>query len=508
MSRRITIDPITRLEGHGKINIFLDGKGDVERAYLQIPDFRGFEKFCEGRAVEEMPTLTQKICGVCPTAHHTASSKALDDLFGVDPPPAARKIRELMYNAFMFEDHLLHFYFLGGPDFIVGPDAPSAKRNILGVIDKVGVETGKKLIDIRKRVRGVNGTISGSALYPVCGLPGGISKAMTEENKTEIQSVTKDAVEFAKFTLKIFDDVVLKNKAYADLLTGDVFFHRTYYMGLVDDKGKVNFYDGKIRVVDPQGKAFVEFEAKGYLKHLEERIEPWSYLKISYLKNIGWKGFIDGRDSGVYRVGPLARLNAADGMATPLAQAEYEKMLDALGGKPVHNTLAYHWARLIEALYAAERMNELAGDGEITSPKVRNLPNQTPKEGTGACEAPRGTLFHHYKTDKRGIIKKLNMVVATQNNAAPLCMSIEKAARAFIKGGNISDGILNLIEMAFRAYDPCLACATHCLPGKIPTIVNVYDKEKKLITGIETSSALKGGRSIRVAGSKPVNCQL
>ena len=479
MSRRITIHPITRLEGHGKINIFLDDKGDVERAYLQVPDFKGFEKFCEGRAAEEMPTLTQKICGVCPTAHHTASSKALDDLFGVEPPRAAKKIRELMYSAFMVEDHLLHFFFLGGPDFIVGPVAPNARRNIFGVIDKVGLKVGKKVIDIRKRVRQVNATISGSALYPVCGLAGGISKAVTEEEKAEIQVVAKDAVEFAKLALNIFNDVVLNNKGYVKLLNSDVFSLRTYYMGLVDDSGKVNFYDGKIRVVEPNGKELVTFEAKDYLKHLEERVEPWSYQKILYLKNVGWKGFVDGPDSGVYRVGPLARLNASDGMATPLAQAEYEKMFHALGGKPAHNTLAYHWARLIEVLYAAERMDELAADEEITSPKVRNLPDQTPKEGIGVCEAPRGTLFHHYETDEKAIIEKLNLLVATQNSAAAICMSIEKAARALIRGGNISSGKLNVVEMAFRAYDPCLACATHCLAGKRQTIVNVYDKEKR-----------------------------
>jgi F420-non-reducing hydrogenase large subunit len=481
MSKRIRIDPITRLEGHGKIDIFLDDKGDVERAYLQVPDFKGFEKFCEGRAVEEMPTLTQKVCGVCPTAHHTASSKALDDLFKVEPPPAAKKIRELMYNAFMFEDHLLHFFVLGGPDLIVGPDAPGVERNILGVIGKLGIEIGKKAIDIRNRVRGVNALISGSSLYPVCGLPGGISKTITEEEKAEIQVVARDAMDFAKFTLKIFHDDVLKNKKFTDLLTGNIFYHNTYYMGMVDDRRKVNFYDGKIRVVDPNGKEFVTFEAKDYLNHLEERVEPWSYLKLLYLKNIGWKGFIDGEGSGVYRVGPLARLNASEGMATPLAQAEYEKMFDTLDGKPVHNTLAYHWARLIEVLYAAERMGELAGDEELTNPHVRNHSHESPSEGFGVCEAPRGTLFHHYETDEAGIIGKLNLLVATQNSAAAICMSIEKAARAFIKGGHVSDGILNMIEMAFRAYDPCLACATHCLAGRRALLVNLYDKEKNLI---------------------------
>jgi F420-non-reducing hydrogenase large subunit len=484
MGNRITIDPITRLEGHGKIDIFLDDKGNVKDAYLQVPEFKGFEKFCEGRAAEEMPTLTQKICGVCPTAHHIASTKALDALFKVDPPPAAKKIRELMYNAFMFEDHLLHFYFLGGPDFVVGPDAPKSERNILGVIGKVGVEIGKKVIDIRNRVRGVNATISASSLYPVCGLPGGISKSLSEEDRDNIKAVTKDTVEFAKFTLKIFDDVVLKNKKYVDLITGDVYFHKTYYKGLVDDNNKVNFYDGKIRVVDPQGKEFAKFEAKDYLKYLEEHVEPWSYVKMLYLKDIGWKGFTDGEDSGIYRVAPLARLNASDGMATPLAQAEYKRMYDTLGGKPAHNTLAYHWARLVEVLYAAERMNELAEDKELTDPKVRNIPKEAPSEGVGVCEAPRGTLYHHYKTDEKGILKKVNLLVATQNNAAAICMSIEKAAKGLIKNGKADDGLLNMVEMAFRAYDPCFACSTHAIGGGPALEIKIHDSERKVIKSI------------------------
>lgn len=484
MGKRITIDPVTRLEGHGKIDIFLNDKGDVEQAYFQVPEFRGFEKFCEGRAAEEMPALTQKICGVCPTAHHIASSKALDDLFKVEAPPAAKKIRELMYNAFMFEDHLLHFYILGGPDFIVGPDAPKEKRNILGVIGKVGVEIGKKVIDIRKRIRSVNATISGSSLYPVFGLPGGISKPLSKEDIANIKEAIKDTVEFAKFTLKAFEDIVLKNKAYVDLIVGDVYYHETYYMGLVDENNKVNFYDGKIRIVDPQGNEFAKFPAQDYLNHLEELAVPWSYLRILYLKNIGWKGFVDGKDSGVYRVAPLARLNASSGMATPLAQAEYERMYKTLGAKPAHNTLAYHWARLVEVMYAAERMNELINDPQISDTKVRNIPGEIHGEGIGVCEAPRGTLIHHYKTDKKAILQKVNLLVATQNNAAAICMSIEKAARKLIKGGNVSDGILNMIEMAFRAYDPCFGCATHSLPGEMPLIVKIYSSQKDLVKEI------------------------
>ncbi|MGA1791528.1 MAG: Ni/Fe hydrogenase subunit alpha [bacterium] len=485
MSKRVTIDPITRLEGHGKIDIFLDDNGSVNRAYFQVPEFRGFEKFAEGRAAEEMPTLTQKICGVCPTAHHTAASKALDELFHVEPPETAKKIRELMYNAFMFEDHVLHFCFLGGPDFVVGPGASKAERNILGVIGKVGLEVGKKVIDIRKRVRGLNAMISGSSLHPVCGLPGGISKGLSEEDRANIKPITKDALEFAEFMLKVWDDVVLKNKVYVDLITIDMYYHKTYYMGMVDENNKVNFYEGKIRVVDPEGQEFAMFDPKDYLQHLEERVEPWSYLKMLYLKNVGWKGFVDGKESGVYRVAPLARLNVSSGMATPLAQAEYERMFDTLGGKPAHNTLAYHWARLVEVLYAAERMEELANDPVLTQSKVRNIPGQKPDEGIAAVEAPRGTLFHHYKTDERGIIEKANLVVATQNNGAAICMSIEKAARGLIENGNVSDGVLNMVEMAFRAYDPCLACATHSFMGEMSMILNIYDKDKRLIKQIK-----------------------
>ena len=479
--RKITIDPITRLEGHGKIEVFLNGDGDVDRAYLQVPELRGFEKFCEGRPAEEMPRITTMICGVCPTAHHIASTKTLDDLFKVEPTSTAKKIRELMYNAFQAEDHILHFFFLGGPDFVVGPTAPAGERNILGVIAKVGLDVGGKVIEVRKRLRNVLRIIGGKPVMPSCGLPGGVSKAITEEERKTIIDAAEYAVEFCKFALGLFDDLVLKNKKYVDLVVGDIYKHRTYYMGLVDKNNKVNFYDGQIRVVDPNGKEFAKFRAQEYLDHIREHVEPWSYIKFCYLKNVGWKGFVDGEDSGIYRVAPLARLNASDGMATPLAQEAYEKMYETLGGKPVHSTLAFHWARLIEALYASERVLELARDPELTSPDIVNLPTETPKEGIGVVEAPRGTLFHHYQTDDRAILTKVNLIVATTNNAAPISMSIERAAKSLIHKGEVSDGILNMIEMAFRAYDPCLACATHSLPGRMPLEVNVYNSEGDLV---------------------------
>ncbi|MDA3814051.1 MAG: Ni/Fe hydrogenase subunit alpha [Candidatus Cloacimonetes bacterium] len=484
MSKKITIDPITRLEGHGKIEIFLDEKGNATNAYLQVPELKGFEQFCIGRPVEELPRITPRICGVCPTTHHMAATKAVDAVYNVVPTDTAIKVRRVIYDAFMMEDHLLHFFFLGGPDFVVGPDAPPGERNILGVIGKVGVEIGKKVIDMRRRLRSIITTLSGRVIHPVSGLPGGVSKGITEEQRVEFLQIAKDSVEFAKFTLKVFEDVVLKNKTYVDLIVGDIYKHKTYYMGLVDENNHPDFYDGKVRVVDPDGKEIAKFAPKDYLDHIVERVEPWSYIKFPYLKNVGWKGFVDGKDSGVYRVAPLARLNVADGMSTPLAQVEFEKMFSILGGKPAHNTLAFHWARLIEVMFAAEHLVELLEDKTITSTDIRRLPTDTPKEGVGIVEAPRGTLIHHYKTDEQGMVTGVNLIVATVGNSAAMSMSIAKAAQNLIKNGVVNDGILNMVEMAFRPYDPCLACATHSLPGKMPLMVNVYDKDKNKIKTI------------------------
>jgi F420-non-reducing hydrogenase large subunit len=487
MARRITIDPITRLEGHGKIEIFLDDDGNVDKAFVQVPEFRGFEKFCEDRMAEELPRITPKICGVCPTAHHMASGKALDDLYKVEVPPAGKKIRELINSAFMAEDHTLHFFFLGGPDFIVGPDAPAGSRNILGVIEKVGLEAGKQVISMRRRLREIITKQGGRVIHPVCNLPGGVSKGVTSEDREEYIATGEAAIEFSRFTLKAFTDIVLENKSYVDLILGDVYKHRTNYMGLVDSNNKVNFYDGDVRVVDPDGSEYAKFKPRDYLNHIAEHVEPWSYIKFPYLRNIGWKGFVDGKDSGVYRVAPLARLNASDGMATPLAQEEFERMYSVLGGKPAHNTLAYHWARLVELLYASERLLELAKDEEILDPNIRTIPTATPSEGIGIVEAPRGTLIHHYQTDDNGVITGVNLIVATVNNAAALSMSVSKAAKSLIKNGEVSEGLLNMVEMAFRAYDPCLACASHTLPGeKTPLEVSIIDSSGRLLKKIRS----------------------
>jgi F420-non-reducing hydrogenase large subunit len=474
--QRISIDPITRLEGHGKIEIFLDEEGEVANTYFQIPELRGFERFCVGRPVEEMPLLTNRICGVCPEAHHMAAAKAADAVYKVDPPPAAKKLRELLYSAFYVTDHTTHFYALAGPDFVMGPEAPVAERNILGVIHKVGLEIGGKVIQARKFGHNVIEIIGGRKVHPCTSIPGGLTKGITEEQRREIEEMGRWAIEFAEFSLQLFNDIVLGNQEYVDLVLGDIYTHETYSIGLVDDHSKVNFYDGNISVVAPDGERIGKYAPHEYPEWIAERVEPWTYLKFPYLKKVGWKGFVDGKDSGVYMATPLSRLNAADGMATARAQEHYEKFYDTLGGKPVHQRLAIHWARLIELLYAAERWVELAADPEITSPNFHTVPTETPTEGVGIVEAPRGTLTHHYWTDERGILTRVNLIVGTTNNYAPISMSIKKAAEKLItKGTVVSEGLLNKIEMAFRAYDPCFGCATHSLPGRMPLKVTIRD---------------------------------
>ncbi len=473
MGKTITIDPITRLEGHGKITICLDDNGDVDRAFFQVPELRGFEAFCVGRNAEDMPQITSRICGVCPTAHHMAGTRALDDLYGVEPTPAAKAIRKLFYNMFIFEDHLIHFYYLGGPDFIVGPDAPAEKRNILGVIETVGVETASKVIEIRKRCRALMSQIGGKVIHPVLGLPGGVAKAFPEKQREDLQVFGKDAVAFAQFSLKAFADIVLGNKRYVETILSDTYINETCYMGLVGKDKKVDFYEQDVRVVDTQGKEIVTFEPRNYAVHLAEHVEPWSYIKFPYLRKRGWKGFSDGKDTSLVRVAPLGRLNASEGMATPLAQEEHDKLYDTLGGKPAHNTLAWHWARLVEVLQAAETIRQLADAPELTDPHVRNMDLQTPRTGIGIVEAPRGTLIHHYETDQNGVLTGVNLLVATLFNSAPICLSIEKAARGLIHKGKVNDGLLNMVEMAFRAYDPCFSCATHSLPGEMPLSIDL-----------------------------------
>ncbi|MBS3782464.1 MAG: Ni/Fe hydrogenase subunit alpha [Candidatus Thermoplasmatota archaeon] len=479
---KISIDPITRLEGHGKIEIFLDDQKDVDNAYLQVPEYKGFEKFCEGRKAEDMPNITNRICGVCPEAHHLASTKALDEAYNVEPSEASQKLRELFYNAYIFADHILHFYYLASPDFLVGVDAPREARNILGVIQEVGEEIGNKVIKQRGKGQKIVRMLAGKSVHPAFGIAGGVSKSLDEEEREELIEMTDDMVDFAEFTLDLFKDEVLSE--FEETIRADRL--KTYSMGLTED-GELSHTGGTVNVVDPEGEDFTSFTGGDYMDVIREHKEPYSYMKFPYLKEVGWNGFEEGEDSGVYRVGPLGRINASEGMKTELAQEKYEEMFDALG-YPVHSTLSYHWARLIEVLQSAELLQSLAKDDDIMSDDIRKEVGE-PSSGVGIVEAARGTLIHDYELDERGLMKNVNLIVATNHNASVISMSVRDAAKKYVDGGDIQDGMLNSVERAFRAYDPCLACATHSAMGETPLKVNIYDidgdKLKEVTQGID-----------------------
>ncbi len=388
----------------------------------------------------------------------------------------------MIYNSYTFGDHLLHFYYLASPDFVMGPDADPAVRNVLGVIGKVGLEIGGRVIKNRANAYDVMKFFGGKRTHPICGVPGGVSRACTEEFRQEMIPWAEEAVEFSKFTLQLFRDVVLANETYLELILSDTYGGANFYnMGLVTEDNKVDFYDGVVRVTDPEGGEFCRFPANEYLDHIGEHVEPWTYLKVAYLKNVGWNGFTDGKDSGIYRVGPLARLNAADGMQTPVAQEAFEEMYSTLGGHPAHATLATHWARIIEMTQGAEIWLEMLKDESLTEPDNRKIPTDTPNEGVGVIEAARGTLYHHYVTDDNGIVEDVNLIVATTNNYGAINTSVGNAAKGAIKNGDVSEPFLNMVEMAFRAYDPCFGCATHTLPGQMPLEAYIYDADGELV---------------------------
>jgi F420-non-reducing hydrogenase large subunit len=481
--KRIVIDPLTRLEGHGRVEIFLDEEGEVANAYLIVPELRGFERFCVGRPAEEMPRITNRICGLCPEAHHLAATKALDALFQVEPPPTATKLRELLHMAFFVADHATHFFILAGPDFFLGPDAPPAERTMLGVFRRLGDAVTRQIVECRMRNKDVVQLLGGRRIHPAAGLPGGWSQPLAEEGRRRIEATARANVDLAVGFLELFDKVVLRSREFLSLIVSESFTDRTYSMGTVDAAGRLNLYDGLIRVVDPEGAEFARFHPADYEQHIAERAEPWTYVKFPFLKNVGWKGFVDGRDSGIYCASPLARLNVADGLATPRAQQEYQRMYETLGSgrvggryRPIHHRLATHWARLIELLYAAERMVELAADTTITDPTVRAPVSAAPREGVGSVEAPRGTLLHHYRSDANGLLTAVNLIVGTTHNHAPIALSVKRAAHSLIrKGQAISEGLLNRIEMVVRAYDPCFSCAAHTFPGAGDLIVTLRD---------------------------------
>jgi F420-non-reducing hydrogenase large subunit len=475
MVRTISIDPITRLEGHGKVEIFLDDDGAVKDCFFQIPELRGFERFVVGRPIEELPRIVTRICGVCPASHHMASAKAVDGCFGNEVAPVAHKLRDMYYHAHYIHSHIAHFYALAAPDFILGPDADPAVRNILGVVAKVGLEIGGQVIRARALAQKIQQILGGRTTHLVWCMPGGVSKGLTAAELDEIKPMVKELAGFADFSLKLFRDVVLANPAYVDLILHGPYTLDVHNMGLVDDDNAPNFYHGKVRVVDFLGTEICCYEPEQYNQFVAEHVEPWSYLKFPYLKQRGWRGFKEGIDSSLYCATPLARLNVADRMATPRAQEAFEEMFQTLGGHPCKALLANHWARLVEMEQNTEMLERYCADPEITSDRFRVIPKGITGEGVGIVEAMRGTLTHHYTCDPNGICTSANLIVGTTNNNAPIQIVTKKVAQALIQPGAEPDhAILNMVEMAFRAFDPCYSCATHSLPGQMPLHIRFH----------------------------------
>ncbi len=473
--KEIVIQPVSRIEGGAKITIQLDDTGNVADARVSVLELRGFERFCVGRPVEEMPRITTRICGVCPWSHHLASAKACDAVFGVTPPPAGRKLRELCNSIAYMEEHILHFYFLGGGDFVMGPSADYAVRNVFGIAQKLP-EVARNVVKVRHMCAHMLEIIAGKSIHPVAAVPGGFSKPLTESERQTLLPMAKEALELAKFSI----DYAKKNifPVYIDAVK-TVGVIKTGFLGTVKADGTMDLYDGKLRMMDPEGK-YEDFEAKDYLDYISEHIEPWSFVKFPYNKKWGEFSMDPENPRGIYRVNTLARLNVADRISTPLAQAELEEFR-ATFGRPVQATLLFHWARLIEILYNAEKAIELLNDPEITSTNTRVAVTPRAARGVGCTEAPRGTLIHDYTTDEKGLVTAANLIVATCQNNAPINMSVKQAAKLLIKDGKYDQGILNTVEMTIRAYDPCLSCASHDLNGQLGCKLDIVGANGKLI---------------------------
>lgn len=473
--KTITIAPVTRIEGHAKVTINLDDSGNVADTFVNVVELRGFEKFCIGRPVEELPRIVTSICGVCPWSHHLASAKANDACYGVTPPSAGRKLRELCNAVAYTEEHILHFFFLAGADFVMGPDSDYSVRNVIGIAN-AQPDIGKQVVRNRHLGSQMLNIISGKSIHPVTAVPGGFSKPLTGAERESLVPMANEVLEFAKFAIGFAKENIFPK--YLDTVK-TVGVINTGFLGTVTDDGTLDLYDGKGRLMKADG-TYEEFAYVDYAQHISEHIEPWTYLKFPYAKNWGEFSMDLDNPSGIYRTNSLARINVCDRISTPLAQAELEAFREAFG-QPAQLTLLYNWARLIELLYNAEKAVQLLGDPEITSPETRVPVTPRAARGVGVVEAPRGTLIHDYETDDKGLVTNVNLIVGTTHNNAPINMSVKQAAQTLIKDGNYDQGILNQVEMAIRAYDPCLSCATHKLDGSFAVKIDIRDPAGKVI---------------------------
>ena len=481
--KTIVVNPVSRVEGHGKITVHLNDKNAVDSVQFHVTQFRGFEVFTHGRDFREMPVITPRICGICPVSHHLASAKACDEIIGADLTPAAYKLREVMHYAQFVQSHALSFFHLSSPDLLFGFDADPAIRNVAGLVEKTP-ELAVLGVTLRKYGQEIIKTLGDKKVHPWHSIPGGVSKSLTKKECEEYLKGLPAVIEGFLKAIGIAKDYLAKNnelaQKYATVETG--------YMGLVqktcgcddDDEGALELYDGFLRLRGANGRIIDEFEPYEYADKIGEHVEPWSYLKFPFYRAFGYP-------QGAYRVGPLARVNACDFITTPKANDELKEFREA--GKDsngmVHYTLYYHYARLIEALYAAERLGELFEDPDVCSNEI-HCPqgNELNPEGVGIVEAPRGTLIHHYKVDEKGAITAANLIVATGHNNIAINRGVEQVAREFITdGANVKEGVLNRMEHVIRCYDPCLSCSTHAL-GKMPLEIEILNTEHEVVKTI------------------------
>jgi len=468
-SRIIEIKPITRIEGHGKVTLHLDEKGNVSKAHFNVLQLRGFEKFCEGRVFWEMPLITQRACGICPVSHHLASAKAGDAILGVEIPPTAIMLRELIHMAQFVQSHALHFFHLASPDLLFGLDADPATRNVIGLIG-ANPELAKKAVWLRGYGQSIIEALGSKKIHPNFAIPGGVNTSLSPASRDSLLGKADEAIEIYQLGLDIIKDFQDKQK---DMMASFASFP-SGYLGLVDQQGNLELYDGRLRLLD--GKGFVledQVDGSDYLSIVEERVEDWSYMKFPCYKKMGYP-------SGIYRVGPLARLNVADGITTPLASREFQEFKKIGNGGMVEGSLFYHYARLIEGLYAAEKLRDLLQNDDICSTEIRASASKYNEEGVGVLEAPRGTLIHHFWVDSSGAIRKANIIVATQNNNLAMNRAVYLVAREYVKADKLTEGMLNRVEVAIRCYDPCLSCATHTL-GQMPLLVQLVTADGRVV---------------------------
>jgi NAD-reducing hydrogenase large subunit len=463
--RRVAIDPVSRVEGHGKVTILLDSDDRVHQVRLHIVEFRGFEKFVQGRPFWELPVMVQRLCGICPVSHHIAAAKALDQVVGATKlTPTAEKVRRLMHYGQILQSHALHFFHLSSPDLLFGFDSDAAKRNIVGVA-AAHPDIARRGVLLRKFGQEVIRMTAGKRIHGTGAIPGGVNKSLTVEERDALRGDVYQAVAWSRDAVQLVKRMHLANAG----LYNSFGAFRSNMLSLVAADGAMDLYHGGLRARDDTGALiFDHVDYRRYWEYIVEDVKPWSYMKFPFLKELG-------RERGWYKVGPLARVQNCDHIPTPLADAERREFVDVGGGQPVHATLAYHWTRMIEMLFAAEEIKDLLHDDDLLGSELR-VTGQRQVRGVGVIEAPRGTLIHHYRVNRDDQVVRANLIVSTTHNNQALNEAIRQVAKRYLDGRKLTEGLLNHIEVAIRAFDPCLSCATHAL-GRMPLAVELVDAE-------------------------------